>query len=103
MDQEKKSGALTMEEFEKPTRDSTLRLKHGTYEKLEADGLVGLGERVAGEDIIIGKTAPIPPDSEELGQRTKSHTKRDVSTPLKSTENGIVDSVLVVRFLSLPC
>ena len=94
-DQEKKSGAVQMEEFEKPTRDTTLRLKHGTYEKLEADGLIGPGERVAGEDIIIGKTAPIPPDSEELGQRTKNHTKRDVSTPLKSTENGIVDQVLI--------
>ncbi|KDE07885.1 DNA-directed RNA polymerase II subunit RPB2 [Microbotryum lychnidis-dioicae p1A1 Lamole] len=95
MDQEKKSGAIQMEEFEKPTRDTTLRLKHGTYEKLEADGIIGLGERVAGEDIIIGKTAPLPPDSEELGQRLKNHTKRDVSTPLKSTENGIVDQVLV--------
>ncbi|KAK4055460.1 DNA-dependent RNA polymerase II [Microbotryomycetes sp. JL201] len=95
MDQEKRSGMLQVEEFERPTRDTTLRLKHGTYEKLENDGLVALGERVAGEDIIIGKTAPIPPDSEELGQRTKNHSKRDVSTPLKSTENGIVDQVLV--------
>ncbi|BGP39455.1 DNA-dependent RNA polymerase II [Rhodotorula kratochvilovae] len=95
MDQEKKSGQVQLEEFEKPTRDSTLRLKHGTYEKLDTDGLVGLGERVAGEDIIIGKTAPLPTDSEELGQRLKSHTKRDVSTPLKSTENGIVDQVLL--------
>ncbi|GAA5941678.1 DNA-directed RNA polymerase II core subunit RPB2 [Sporobolomyces koalae] len=95
MDQEKKSGQIQLEEFERPTRESTLRLKHGTYEKLDGDGLVGLGERVAGEDIIIGKTAPIPTDSEELGQRLKTHTKRDVSTPLKSTENGIVDQVLL--------
>ncbi|GAA6024545.1 hypothetical protein JCM10207_008269 [Rhodosporidiobolus poonsookiae] len=95
MDQEKKSGQVTLEEFEKPTRDTTLRLKHGTYEKLDTDGLVGLGERVAGEDIIIGKTAPIPTESEEMGQRLKTHTKRDVSTPLKSTENGIVDQVLL--------
>lgn len=95
MDQEKKSGSLQMEEFEKPTREAVLGLKRGTYEKLESDGLVGLGERVAGEDIIIGKTAPLPPDNEELGRRTKNHTKRDVSTPLKSTENGIVDQVLV--------
>ncbi|KAI5474374.1 DNA-directed RNA polymerase II subunit RPB2 [Pseudohyphozyma bogoriensis] len=95
MDQEKKSGALQMEEFEKPTRDAVLGLKRGTYEKLEADGLVGLGERVTGEDIIIGKTAPLPPDNEELGRRTKNHVKRDVSTPLKSTENGIVDQVLI--------
>ncbi|KAH9944247.1 DNA-dependent RNA polymerase II second largest subunit [Epithele typhae] len=95
MDLEKKSGVQQLEEFEKPTRDTTLRMKHGTYDKLEEDGLIAPGTNVNGEDIIIGKTAPIPPDSEELGQRTRSHTKRDVSTPLKSTEQGIVDQVLL--------
>lgn len=95
MDQEKKKGAVTMEEFERPERLSTLRMKHGTYEKLGADGLVSPGERILGEDIIIGKTAPIPPESEELGQKLASHTKRDVSTPLKSTESGMIDSVLL--------
>lgn len=95
MDVEKKSGAVSVEEFEKPTRDTTLRMKHGTYDKLEDDGLIAPGTGVSGEDIIIGKTAPIPPDSEELGQRTQTHTKRDVSTPLKSTENGIIDQVLL--------
>ncbi|KAA1110516.1 DNA-dependent RNA polymerase II [Puccinia graminis f. sp. tritici] len=95
MDQEKRAGALQMEEFEKPTRDSTLRLKHGTYDKLDDDGIITPGTRVSGDDIIIGKTAPIPKDSEELGQRMKTHTKRDVSMPLKSTENGIIDQVLV--------
>jgi DNA-directed RNA polymerase II subunit RPB2 len=95
LDTEKKSGVQQLEEFEKPTRDTTLRMKHGSYNKLDDDGLVPPGTRVFGEDIIIGKTAPIPPDSEELGQRTRSHTRRDVSTPLKSTENGIVDQVLL--------
>ncbi|RPD55893.1 DNA-dependent RNA polymerase II second largest subunit [Lentinus tigrinus ALCF2SS1-6] len=95
MDLEKKSGVQQLEEFEKPTRDTTLRMKHGTYDKLEEDGLIAPGTNVNGEDIIIGKTAPIPPDSEELGQRTRTHTKRDVSTPLKSTEQGIVDQVLI--------
>ncbi|KIY69164.1 DNA-dependent RNA polymerase II second largest subunit [Cylindrobasidium torrendii FP15055 ss-10] len=95
MDVEKKSGVQSVEEFEKPSRDTTLRMKHGTYDKLEDDGLVAPGTGVRGEDIIIGKTAPIPPDSEELGQRTRLHTRRDVSTPLKSTENGIVDQVLM--------
>ncbi|RUS20720.1 hypothetical protein BC937DRAFT_94527 [Endogone sp. FLAS-F59071] len=95
MDAEKKVGMMVMEEFEKPTRDTTLRLKHGTYEKLEEDGLIAPGTRVSGEDIIIGKTAPIPPDSEELGQRTGTHSKRDASTPLRSTETGIVDQVMV--------
>lgn len=53
MDQEKKSGQVQLEEFEKPTRESTLRLKHGTYEKLDGDGLVGLGERVTGEVSLL--------------------------------------------------
>lgn len=83
------------ETFEKPTRENTLRLKYGTYEKLEDDGLIAPGTAVSGNDIIIGKTVPIPQDSEELGQRLDTHTKRDSSTPLKSTESGIIDHVLV--------
>ncbi|KAI9734401.1 MAG: DNA-dependent RNA polymerase II [Cirrosporium novae-zelandiae] len=94
-DQEKRVGMNVVEQFEKPMRSDTLRLKHGTYDKLDEDGIVAPGVRVSGEDIIIGKTAPIAPDAEELGQRTKLHVKRDVSTPLRSTENGIVDQVLL--------
>ena len=94
-DQEKRVGLSVVEQFEKPMRSDTLRLKHGTYDKLDDDGLVAPGVRVSGEDIIIGKTAPIAPDAEELGQRTKLHVKRDTSTPLRSTENGIVDQVLL--------
>jgi DNA-directed RNA polymerase II subunit RPB2 len=94
-DQEKQIGTTAVEGFEKPMRSDTLKLKHGTYDKLDDDGIVAPGVRVSGEDIIIGKTAPIAPDAEELGQRTKYHVKRDVSTPLRSTENGIVDQVLL--------
>ncbi|KAE8441509.1 DNA-dependent RNA polymerase II [Mollisiaceae sp. DMI_Dod_QoI] len=94
-DQEKRIGMNVVEQFEKPFRSDTLRLKHGTYDKLDDDGIVAPGVRVSGEDIIIGKTAPIAPDAEELGQRTKAHVKRDASTPLRSTENGIVDQVLI--------
>lgn len=94
-DQEKRIGMALVEEFEKPMRSDTLKLKHGTYDKLDDDGIVAPGVRVSGEDIIIGKTAPIAPDAEELGQRTKLHVKRDASTPLRSTENGIVDQVLL--------
>jgi DNA-directed RNA polymerase II subunit RPB2 len=95
MDQQKKVGIKDTETIEKPTRDSCLRMKRGTYDKLEDDGLIAPGVRVSGEDIIIGKTVPIPEDSIELGQRTAMHTKRDASTPLKSTESGIVDQVVV--------
>lgn len=94
-DQEKYVGHMVMESFEKPTRQTTLRLKHGTYDKLDDDGIISPGIRVSGEDIIIGKTAPMAPDAEELGQRQKNHTKRDVSTPLRSTESGIVDQVMM--------
>lgn len=94
-DQEKRIGISNVEQFEKPTRAETLRLKHGTYDKLDEDGIVAPGVRVSGDDVIIGKTAPLDPDAEELGQRTKLHVKRDASTPLRSTENGIVDQVFI--------
>ncbi|SNX86154.1 probable DNA-dependent RNA polymerase II RPB140 (RPB2) [Melanopsichium pennsylvanicum] len=95
MAEEKKVGVMQLEEFEKPTRETTIRMKHGTYDKIDADGLCAPGTRVSGDDVIIGKTAPLPPDSEELGMRSKLHTKKDASISLKSTENGIIDQVLV--------
>jgi DNA-directed RNA polymerase II subunit RPB2 len=94
-DSVKKVGAQFLEDFEKPNRIDTLRMKHGTYDKLDHDGLVAPGVRVSGNDVIIGKTAPINPDDEELGQRTKLHVKRDVSTPLRQTEHGIIDQVIL--------
>ncbi|KAK5055246.1 DNA-dependent RNA polymerase II [Exophiala bonariae] len=94
-DQEKAIGHSTMEKFEKPNRADTLRMKQGTYDKLDEDGLVEPGTRLRGEDIIMGKTAPMAPDAEELGQRQKQHIKRDVSTPLRSTESGVVDQVML--------
>lgn len=93
-DQEKRVGMSHFEAFEKPTRADTLRMKQGTYDKLDDDGIVCPGVRVSGDDVIIGKTAPLGDDAEELGQRTKVHVKRDTSTPLRSTESGIVDQVL---------
>jgi DNA-directed RNA polymerase II subunit RPB2 len=94
-DTEKMVGLSVVERFEKPMRTDTIGMRKGTYDKLDDDGIVAPGVRVSGEDIIIGKTAPLAPDAEELGQRTKAHTKIDVSTPLRSTENGIVDQVLI--------
>ncbi|KAF4504075.1 hypothetical protein G6O67_008689 [Ophiocordyceps sinensis] len=94
-DQEKKVGLNYTEIFEKPFHQSTLRMKHGTYDKLDEDGIVAPGVRVSGEDIIIGKTAPIDQESQDLGTRTSVHQRRDISTPLRSTENGIIDSVVL--------
>ncbi|RGP78061.1 rna polymerase second largest subunit [Fusarium longipes] len=94
-DQEKKVGLNYTEIFEKPFQQTTLRMKHGTYDKLDEDGIVAPGVRVSGEDIIIGKTAPIDQENQDLGTRTQSHQRRDISTPLRSTENGIVDQVIL--------
>nr|AJQ24539.1 RNA polymerase II subunit 2 [Aciculosporium take] len=94
-DQEKKVGLNYTEVFEKPFHQSTLRMKHGTYDKLDDDGIVAPGVRVSGEDIIIGKTAPIDQENQDLGARTSVHQRRDISTPLRSTENGIIDSVIL--------
>ncbi len=94
-DEERKVGMVQTEEFSRPPRESTLRMRHGMYDKLEQDGLVAPGTRVAGEDIIIGKVVPLPEASDELGQRTIHHTHRDASTPLRSTETGIVDQVML--------
>lgn len=84
------------EMFSRPNRETTLRMRHGTYDKIDSDGLVAPGTQVGGEDIIVGKIAPLTEATgEELGQRTAAHTHRDVSTPLRSTEHGIVDQVMV--------
>ena len=93
--QEKMVGPQVMEQFEKPNRADTLRMKHGTYDKLDSDGIIVPGVRVSGEDVIMGKTAPMAPDAEELGQRQKQHVKRDTSQQLRSTESGIIDQVLM--------
>ncbi|KAI9718514.1 MAG: DNA-dependent RNA polymerase II [Chrysothrix sp. TS-e1954] len=95
MDGQKRIGINTTEEFEKPTRTTTLRMRQGTYDKLDDDGFVAPGVRISGDDIIIGKTAPLAADAEESGMRTKMHTRRDISVPLRGTEAGIVDQVVL--------
>ncbi|CAB4429708.1 unnamed protein product [Rhizophagus irregularis] len=88
-------GILNMEEIMKPNSYTTVGLKRGSYEKLDNDGIVPCGIRVTGNDILIGKVTTLSSEVEMLGQRKESHIYRDVSTPLRSTENGIIDQVIV--------
>lgn len=46
----------------------------------------------AGEDVLIGKTSPLPEEAPGMAQRW---TKKDVSTSLRNSESGIVDSVML--------
>src|ERR1700744_199283 len=45
MDLEKRVGMSVVEQFEKPVRSDTLRMKHGTYDKLDDDGIITPGAR----------------------------------------------------------
>ncbi|KAI9906828.1 hypothetical protein PsorP6_016295 [Peronosclerospora sorghi] len=97
------AGAANCEVFEKPSHDNCLGLRHGSYHKLDNDGLVAPGKRVSGNDTIIGKTSPLP-QSEDSSLK-QSHQKRYASTALSSHENGIIDSVMLTTMrtgLSLP-
>lgn len=47
---------------------------------------------IPGEDVIIGKTTPLPDETPGQAQR---FTKRDVSSSLRQSESGMVDQVLV--------
>eukprot|EP00667_Euglena_gracilis_P000465 EG_transcript_464 len=90
-------GSTAKERFERPNAENTVAMKKGTYEKLDADGLIWPGSRVDGEDVIIGKTTPLPPPSEDDMVRDKRFTKKDSSTCIRHNEAGIVDAVMVTH------
>ncbi|CAA0816195.1 DNA-directed RNA polymerase II subunit 2 [Striga hermonthica] len=92
-DEEKKMGTLVKEDFGRPSRESTLGMRHGSYDKLDDDGFAPPGTRVSGEDVIIGKTSPLP--QEEAQGKSARFTSKDHSTSLRHSETGIVDQVLL--------
>ena len=47
------------EEFTIPDPVKTSGRKHGTYDKLDKDGIICPGTQVSGDDIIIGKVVPV--------------------------------------------
>jgi DNA-directed RNA polymerase II subunit RPB2 len=91
-DSEKHMGQYD-EEFEKPIREDTMGMRHGSYEKIEDDGLIAPGTRVSGDDIIVGKTTPVSPNEEDT--RAQRFSKKDSSISVRSSETGIIDKVML--------
>ena len=89
-DEEKKVGSLIYEEIEKPDPTTTAGIRHGTYDKLDDDGVIPPGTPVNGDDVIVGKTARLPANEAQESR----FTKRDCSTSLRHSERGVVDAVL---------
>eukprot|EP01084_Bolivina_argentea_P211399 359614_1 len=95
-------GSLSSElrdQFEVPSRQTCIGLKYGSYDKLDVDGLVAPETRVSGDDIIVGKTSPIPaasdPALQAISGRRAQQTKKDSSIALRSSESGICDMVVL--------
>jgi len=83
------------EMFGTPNRQITSGMKHGSYEKLEEDGFIAPGTRVIGDDIIIGKTSKLNTNESDMNTRNQMFAYKDESTPLRSSESGIIDQVMV--------
>jgi DNA-directed RNA polymerase II subunit RPB2 len=78
--------------FERPQPDTCARMrKNANYNKLDNDGIVAPGSRVSGNDVVIGVTQEIPEDPDTM----QRYDKTDKSLFLKSTENGIIDDVMI--------
>eukprot|EP00762_Andalucia_godoyi_P004555 ANDGO_05124.mRNA.1 DNA-directed RNA polymerase II subunit rpb2 len=91
------------EVFERPNPDITTGLKHGGYDKIDpADGLALPGERVSGDDVLIGKTGPLAQPGEsaanvQAGNVIRRFTRRDCSAVMRSNEMGVVDCVMIAE------
>lgn len=91
------TGVL-MEQFEAPSKNTVIGMRFGSYDKLDSDGLIPVGSRVSGSDVIIGKTTPLPDiaqDARLRDMRAQQQTKRDASTSMRASESGVIDQVML--------
>jgi len=67
------------------------------YRFLEIDGIVSLESKVAGGDVLIGRTSP-PRFLEEYKEfEVKGPTMRDTSVDMRPSETGIVDAIFITE------
>lgn len=87
-------GAFSSQTFEKPNRLTCRNMKHGSYDKLDEDGLAAPGCAVTGDDIVIGRTTSLPPMPDPSGAPAR-YNKKDASVALRRNEAGYVDRVML--------
>jgi DNA-directed RNA polymerase II subunit RPB2 len=75
------------EKFHPNGKIKTSGIKAGSYDKLDENGFVKVGEYVTDGDIIIGKTIPLKNMEEDRPQF------KDASTTIRGNESGIADWV----------
>jgi len=93
-DQENMARPGINEEFGKPERGKVIKMRNANYEKLGADGLISPGMHVSGDDMLIGKITPIL-DPEKSTKEHPYYLRKDSSTQMKTTESGVVDTVIL--------
>lgn len=94
-DEEKKNmSAMAEEKFCIPDKELCIGTKYGSYEHLDSNGMVKVGTRVKGNDIIIGKMTPI---INKQYSSKKNPKYKDTSVSLRLNEEGVIDKVLKTK------
>jgi len=92
--EEKFVGNKPVDVFGRPQDMRTLAMRRGDYSKLDSDGLIEPGTRVLGDDILIGRTSPLPPaPSDDMG--VPRHERKDNSVSVRTAEMGVIDNVML--------
>ena len=86
-------SSKTNQIIEKPSSTTCINCNKLKYEKLDNDGIVNIGERITGNDIIVGKTTNI--SVLEIKDDDLMKTKRDISEKTHSGKYGIINDVVL--------
>lgn len=93
--EEKYEGSKPCDVFCRPQDFRTVGVRNGDYSKLDEDGLVKPGQRMLGDDILIGRTSVLPPDMADDSMGVPKFDRKDSSIPVRTAEMGVVDNVML--------
>ena len=91
-EEKKNMSAMAKEKFCIPDPDTCMNIKYGSYDKLDTNGIVKVGEFVTDKDVIIGKITPVL--DKNISSTKKNLKYKDSSTMLKHNESGTVDKIM---------